>query len=70
MSKSKRVDTVVYVDDLEVPVTIYLCPAEPDVGIMQDYVEVDSIDLSAVYDSVTKRLEEMDVSDYFEDTRY
>jgi hypothetical protein len=70
MIKTKRVDTVVYVDDIDVPVTVIICPAEPDVGIMQDFVEVDSIDLSAVYEHVREQLEAMPINDYFEDPRY
>ena len=70
MSKPKRVDTVVYVDDIEVPVTVYICPAEPDVGIMKDYVDVDFIDLTEVYESVARQLEAMPIHDYFEDPRY
>ncbi len=68
--KAKKISTVVYVDDMEVPVTLYVCPAEPDVGIMQEWIDVDEIDLSAVYESVTRQLESMDISEHFEDTRY
>ena len=70
MMKPKKIHTVVYVDDLEVPVTLLVCPAEPDVGIMREYIEVDEIDLSAVYESVTAQLESADLSEHFEDPRY
>ena len=68
--KALKVDTVVYVDDIEVPVSVWICPAEPDVGIMQEYVDVDSIDLSAVYDHIRRQLEVMPINEFFEDGRY
>ena len=68
--KATKIHTTVYVEDLEVPVTFYVCPAEPDVGIMSEYIEVDEIDLTAVYESVTKQLESADLSEHFEDPRY
>ncbi len=42
-----RTDRCYLADDTPVDVEYYVQPAEPDVGIMQEYVEIESIEVVA-----------------------
>ena len=60
-SRSMKRKRTVYIDDIPVVVHYYIHPAEPDVGIFSEYVEVDEVDLSVVEAYVINQFETEDI---------